>query len=95
MVRQWQQLHHGERYSHTSVGVAPDFVALAKAFGWDARRVHMPASLGDALDHCLSSSGPFLLDGVVAPQENCFPMIPSGHGHNEVLLGVGRPFTTV
>ena len=93
MVRQWQQLHHGSRYSHIHPEAPPDFVALAKAFGWAARRVEHPAQLGEAMDVCLSSPGAFLLDVAVEQQENCFPMIPSGHGHHQMLLGVDRPFS--
>ena len=93
MVRQWQQLHHGGRYSHTYNEALPDFVALAKAFGWSARRVEHPEDLEEALAACLSSTGPFLLDVSVEQQENCFPMIPAGQGHHEMLLGVDRPYT--
>jgi len=92
MVRQWQQLHHGARYSHTYTEALPDFVALAKAFGWSARRVEHPAHLEEAMAACLSSTGPFLLDVAVEQQENCFPMIPAGHGHQEMLLGLDRPY---
>ena len=92
MVRQWQQLHHGARYSHTYNEALPDFVALAKAFGWTARRVEHPAHLEEAMAACLSSTGPFLLDVAVEQQENCFPMIPAGQGHHEMLLGVDRPY---
>ena len=86
MVRQWQQLHHGSRYSHSYNEAMPDFVALAKAFGWAAQRATHPSELNGALDACLSSPGPFLLDVVVAEQENCFPMIPAGRGHHEMML---------
>ncbi len=90
MVRQWQQLHHGERYSHSYTEALPDFVQLARAFGWSARRVENPQELDDALDACLSSAGPFLLDVAVAAQENCFPMIPAGCGHHEIMLSESR-----
>lgn len=93
MVRQWQQLHHGGRYSHSYTEALPDFVALANAFGWGACRVEHPTQLGDAMMSCLSSTGPFLLDVAVEQQENCFPMIPSGHGHHQVMLGVNRPYS--
>ncbi|MEO8543483.1 MAG: biosynthetic-type acetolactate synthase large subunit [Burkholderiaceae bacterium] len=87
MVRQWQELNHGNRLSHSWNEALPDFVALAKAFGWGARRVSQPAELDSALAECLASEGPFFLDVQVAPQENCFPMMPSGHGHHRVMLG--------
>jgi acetolactate synthase-1/2/3 large subunit len=90
MVRQWQELHHGGRYSHSYTEALPDFVALAQAFGWSARRVQAPAELADAIDACLSSPGPFLLDVAVLPQENCFPMIPAGRGHHEIMLSESR-----
>lgn len=92
MVRQWQELIHDGRYSHSRLAAAPDFVALAKAFGWQARRVVQRAELDDALAECLATPGPYLLDAVVEPTENCFPMIPAGAGHHEVWLGPGRVF---
>jgi acetolactate synthase-1/2/3 large subunit len=86
MVRQWQALNHGGRYSHSTTAASPDFVAVARGFGWQARRVSEPAELDDALAQCLASDGPFFLDVAVTPQENCFPMIPSGCGHHRVML---------
>jgi len=90
MVRQWQELNHGNRLSHSWNEALPDFVALAKAFGWGARRVSEPAELEAALAECLASDGPFFLDVQVAAQENCFPMMPSGHGHHRVMLAKDR-----
>ncbi|MDM0037740.1 biosynthetic-type acetolactate synthase large subunit [Variovorax sp. J22G21] len=90
MVRQWQELNHGNRLSHSWNEALPDFVALAKAFGWGARRVSDPADLEGALAECLAYDGPFFLDVQVAAQENCFPMMPSGHGHHRVMLGKER-----
>ncbi|MGV3570923.1 MAG: biosynthetic-type acetolactate synthase large subunit [Ramlibacter sp.] len=90
MVRQWQELNHGNRLSHSWNAALPDFVALAKAFGWGARRVDAPAELADALAECLAYDGPFFLDVRVVQQENCYPMIPSGRGHQEMMLGDGR-----
>ena len=92
MVRQWQQLIHGNRLSHSWNAALPDFVALAKAFGWGARRVDAPHELDAALAECLVSQGPFFLDVRVAQQENCYPMIPAGKGHQEMMLGDGRWF---
>ncbi len=86
MVRQWQQLNHGNRLSHSWNEALPDFVALAKAFGWGARRVDAVDDLQGALDECLAFDGPFFLDVRVAQQENCFPMIPAGRGHHELML---------
>ena len=92
MVRQWQQLNHGNRLSHSWNEALPDFVALAKAFGWGARRVEDRAELEDALAECMAHEGPFFLDVVVAAQENCFPMIPAGRGHHEVMLSATEWF---
>ena len=86
MVRQWQELNHGSRYSHSYTAALPDFVAVAKGFGWGARRVTDPAELDAAIAECLASDGPYFLDVAVAPQENCFPMIAAGSGHHEIML---------
>ena len=59
---------------------------LAKAFGWGARRVDDAGELEEALAGCLAYDGPFFLDVRVAQQENCFPMIPAGRGHHELML---------
>ncbi len=85
MVRQWQELNHGSRYSHSYTAALPDFVALAQAYGWRARQVTDPADLPDALRECLDSDGPFFLDVAVAELSNCFPMIAAGSGHNQIM----------
>ena len=90
MVRQWQELNHGNRLSHSWTEALPDFVALAKAFGWGARSVSDPGQLEEALAECLAYDGPFFLDVRVAAQENCFPMMPAGKGHHCVMLGKDR-----
>ena len=90
MVRQWQQLNHGSRYSHSYTDSLPDFVALAAAFGWKGARVSDPAGLAQALKDCLEHEGPYLLDVAVCAQENCFPMIASGAGHHEIMLDEHR-----
>ncbi|MFO1140468.1 MAG: acetolactate synthase 3 large subunit [Paracoccus sp. (in: a-proteobacteria)] len=87
MVRQWQQLLHGERYSQSWSDSLPDFVKLAEAFGCKGRQVSDPAELDDAIREMLDYDGPFILDVLVEKHENCFPMIPSGKPHNEMLLG--------
>lgn len=89
MVRQWQQLNHGNRLSHSWNAALPDFVALARAFGWGARRVDRPQELDDALAQCLAYDGPFFLDVRVSAQENCYPMMPAGCGHQEIMLADG------
>ncbi len=87
MVRQWQQLLHGERYSHSWSESLPDFVKMAEAFGCKGRVVSDPAELDDAIEEMLAYDGPFILDVLVEKHENCFPMIPSGAPHNEMLMG--------
>ncbi|WP_415791472.1 biosynthetic-type acetolactate synthase large subunit [Bordetella tumulicola] len=89
MVRQWQELIHGGRYSHSYNASLPDFVAVAKAFGWGAARVDDPAQLDQALAQCLAHPGPYFLDVAVAAQENCFPMMPAGQGHHRMMLAEG------
>ena len=86
MVRQWQQLNHGGRLSHSWTEALPDFEMLARAFGWGARSVSRPAELDAAIEQCLAHDGPFLLDVRVVAQENCFPMMPAGCGHHRVML---------
>ena len=92
MVRQWQELNHGGRYSHSYNEALPDFVAVARGFGWQAERVSARRDLDAALQRCLDSESPFFLDVQVSAQENCFPMIPAGRAHHEVLLGKDRPY---
>ncbi len=87
MVRQWQQLLHGERYSHSYSEALPDFVKLAEAFGAKGIRCEDPADLDDAIGEMLAYPGPVVFDCLVERHENCFPMIPSGKAHNEMLLG--------
>lgn len=92
MVRQWQELIHGGRYSHSYTEALPDFVAVARGFGWQADTVTRRDRLDAALARCLNSDSPFFLNVQVAAQENCFPMIPAGRGHHELLLGKDRQF---
>jgi acetolactate synthase-1/2/3 large subunit len=87
MVRQWQQLLHGERYSHSYSEALPDFVKLADAFGAKGIRCEDPADLDAAIAEMLDYDGPVIFDCLVERHENCFPMIPSGKAHNEMLLG--------
>jgi acetolactate synthase-1/2/3 large subunit len=90
MVRQWQELNHGNRLSHSWNAALPDFVALARAFGWGARRIDRPDELEDGLAECMAHNGPFFLDVRIAAQENCFPMMPAGRGHHEIMLAADR-----
>jgi acetolactate synthase-1/2/3 large subunit len=87
MVRQWQQLLHGERYSHSYSDSLPDFVKLAEAFGGVGLRAHHPDELDDKIRQMIDTPRPVIFDCRVEPAENCFPMIPSGKAHNEMLLG--------
>jgi len=87
MVRQWQELLHGERYSSSWSESLPDFVKLAEAFGCKGIRCADPADLDDAIMEMLNYDGPVIFDCLVEKHENCFPMIPSGKAHNEMLLG--------
>jgi acetolactate synthase-1/2/3 large subunit len=86
------ELIRGGRYSHSYTDALPDFVALARAFGWQARTVERREELDAALAECLASDGLFFLDVRVAAEENCFPMIQTGCGHHEMLLGKDRAY---
>ncbi|WP_136635393.1 acetolactate synthase 3 large subunit [Pseudooceanicola onchidii] len=87
MVRQWQQLLHGERYSSSWSEALPDFVKLAEAFGAKGIQCKDPADLEDAIMEMINYDGPVIFDCLVEKHENCFPMIPSGEPHNKMLLG--------
>ena len=90
MVRQWQELLHGERYSHSWSEALPDFVKLAEAFGAKGIICKDPKDLDDAIMEMLEYDGPVIFDCLVEKHENCFPMIPSGKAHNEMLLGAAE-----
>ena len=87
MVRQWQQLNHGCRYSESYSESLPDFVLLAESFGMKGLRAQSLDELDGVIDAMLAHDGPVIADIRVAKEENCFPMIPSGAAHNEMLLG--------
>jgi len=89
MVRQWQEFNHGSRYSHSYTEALPDFVSVARGFGWASERISDPKDLTDALRRCLEHDGPYFLEVAVEKQENCFPMMPSGAPHNKILLEEG------
>ncbi|KFI32531.1 acetolactate synthase [Haematobacter missouriensis] len=95
MVRQWQQLLHGERYSHSWSESLPDFVKLAEAFGAKGILCSDPADLDDAIREMIAYDGPVIFDCMVEKHENCFPMIPSGKPHNEMLLGDADPANAI
>ncbi len=87
MVRQWQQLLHGNRMSESYNESMPDFVKLADAFGATGIRCDKAGQLDEAIDKMIKTPGPVIFDCVVATLANCFPMIPSGKAHNEMILG--------
>jgi acetolactate synthase I/II/III large subunit len=87
MVRQWQELLHGGRYSHSYSEALPDFVKLAEAYHAHGIRCERPADLDAKIREMIEIKKPVIFDCVVDPTENCFPMIPSGRAHNEMLLG--------
>ena len=86
MVRQWQELLHGGRYSSSYTESLPDFVKLAEAFGCVGLRVADAGKVDDTIREMISIDRPVLCDVVVDQKENCFPMIPSGKAHNEMIL---------
>ena len=86
MVRQWQELNHGSRYSQSYTSSLPDFIMLAKSFGIKGLRVDEVSSLEATIDEMINTNGPVIADIRVEKEENCFPMIPSGAAHNEMIL---------
>ncbi len=86
MVRQWQELLHGERYSQSWSEALPDFVKLAEAFGAKGIQIAKTSELDDGIREMLEHDGPVIVDCLVEKHENCFPMIPSGQPHNKMLL---------
>jgi acetolactate synthase I/II/III large subunit len=87
MVRQWQELLHGGRYAHSYTEALPDFVKLAEAYHCVGIRCEKPADLDGAIKEMIKVKRPVIFDCVVDQNENCFPMIPSGRAHNEMILG--------
>ena len=86
MVRQWQQLLHGNRLSESYTEAMPDFVKLAEAYGGVGMNCDKPDDLDDAIQAMIDCDKPVIFDCRVANLANCFPMIPSGKAHNEMLL---------
>ncbi|MFN4089915.1 MAG: acetolactate synthase 3 large subunit [Alphaproteobacteria bacterium] len=95
MVRQWQELQHGSRYSESYTASLPDFIKLAEAFGLVGLRAQKPSEVDDVIREMMATDRPVIVDVCVDQTENCFPMIPSGAAHNEMLLSledrVARP----
>jgi acetolactate synthase I/II/III large subunit len=90
MVRQWQELLHGGRYSESYSDALPDFVKLAEAFHARGLRAETSDQLDDVIREMIAHPGPVIADICVAKDENCFPMIPSGAAHNDMILGPGQ-----
>jgi acetolactate synthase-1/2/3 large subunit len=89
MVRQWQELLHGARYSESYSDGLPDFIKLAESYGIAGLRATNPNEVDDVITQMIETPGPVIVDMVVTKEENCFPMIPGGAAHNEVMLGIG------
>ncbi len=86
MVRQWQELTYESRYSNSYSDSLPDFIALAEAYGWKGIRIEDEANLDAGIEAMLAHDGPVIVDCLVAKDANCFPMIPSGAAHTDMLL---------
>ena len=87
MVRQWQELLHDKNYSESYTAALPDFVKLAEAYGCVGIRAQTPEELDDKIIEMINTDRPVIFDCRVDKQENCFPMIPSGKPHNQMILG--------
>ena len=87
MVRQWQELLHDKNYSESYTAALPDFVKLAEAYGCVGIRAKTPDELDDKIIEMINTDRPVIFDCMVDKEENCFPMIPSGKPHNQMLLG--------
>jgi acetolactate synthase-1/2/3 large subunit len=87
MVRQWQELLHGKRYSESYSAGLPDFIKLADAYGMKGLQVTKPGDVDDTIRTMLETPGPVICDVRVTKEESCWPMIPGGAAHNEILLG--------
>tara|TARA_A100001011_G_scaffold357344_1_gene402119 strand:- start:9 stop:1775 length:1767 start_codon:yes stop_codon:yes gene_type:complete len=87
MVRQWQELLHEKNYSESYSEALPDFVKLAEAYGCKGIKADNPQELDTKIKEMLDHNGPVIFDCQVDPNENCFPMIPSGKAHNQMILG--------
>jgi acetolactate synthase-1/2/3 large subunit len=90
MVRQWQELTYESRYSESYSDSLPDFVALAEAYGWKGIRCDDPAKLDGAIAEMLAHDGPVMFDCRVHKTSNCFPMIPSGAAHTDMILNADQ-----
>ena len=87
MVRQWQELLHEKNYAESYTAALPDFVKLAEAYGCVGIRAKTPDELDEKINEMINIEQPVIFDWLVDKHENCFPMIPSGRPHNQMLLG--------
>ena len=87
MVRQWQELLHEKNYSESYSEALPDFMKMAEAYGCKGIKAEKPGDLDDKIQEMIDYDGPVIFDCHVDPNENCFPMIPSGKPHNQMILG--------
>ena len=87
MVRQWQELLHEKNYSESYSEALPDFIKLAEAYGCKGIMADKPSELDEKIKEMVQFDGPVIFDCRVDPNENCFPMIPSGKPHNQMILG--------
>lgn len=87
MVRQWQEMFHGNRYSESYMDSLPDFVKLAEAYGMTGLRCDKVDEVDNIINQMMDTPGPVLLDMIVDDKENVYPMIPAGKAHNELVLG--------
>ena len=87
MVRQWQELLHEKNYSESYSEALPDFLKMAEAYGCKGIKAENPSELDEKIQEMLDYNGPVIFDCHVDPNENCFPMIPSGKPHNQMILG--------
>jgi acetolactate synthase-1/2/3 large subunit len=87
MVRQWQEMFHGSRYSESYMDSLPDFVKLAEAYGMTGLRCDNPADVDKTIKEMIAIKGPVIVDMLVDQNENVYPMIPAGAAHYELVLG--------
>ena len=87
MVRQWQEMFHGSRYSESYMESLPDFVKLAEAYGMKGLRCENPADVDKTIKEMIATKGPVIVDMLVDQNENVYPMIPAGAAHYELVLG--------
>ena len=87
MVRQWQEMFHGSRYSESYMDSLPDFIKLAEAYGMKGLRANKVSEVDAVIKEMIRTPGPVIADIMVDQTENVYPMIPAGAAHNELVLG--------